>query len=95
MGGAGAPPTHKIKENLWILIVFGVGWGEPGGPPYPQNQRKHIDFHGFWNEVGGGGCPPPHHKINENLWIFIVFEMGWGGRVPPPPTKSKKTYGFL
>ena len=67
-------------------------------PTHPQNQRKHMDFHSFWNEVGGGRVPPPTYKIKENILIFIVFGVRWGGRVPPaippPPTKSKKTFRF-
>lgn len=55
-GGRVPPPTYKIKENILIFIVFGVRWGGPGAPPHPQNQRKHMDFHSFWNGVGGAGA---------------------------------------
>ena len=62
-------------------------------PTHPQNQRKRMDFHSFWNEVGGAGCPLPTYKIKENILIFIVFGVRWGGRVPPaipPPTHKIK-----
>ena len=59
-----------------------------GCPPnHPQNQRKHMDFHSFWNEVVGGRMPPPTYKIKENILIFIVFGVRWGGRVPLPTRK--------
>jgi hypothetical protein len=40
VGGPGAPPTHKIKENIWIFIVFGMRWGGGGRVPPPIHKIK-------------------------------------------------------
>jgi len=42
----------------------------------------------------GAICLPPQPQNQRKLWIFLVFGVGWGGRVPPPPTKFMKTCRF-
>ena len=96
MGGPGAPPppTHKIKENLRILIVFVVGLGGAGGPPQLQNQRKPLDFHSFWNGVRGR-VPPTHPQNQRKPMDFHSFWSGVGGRVPPSPPIAETYWGAL
>ena len=95
-GGGGCPPSHtyKIKENQWVFIVFGMGWGAGCSPPHPQNQRKPSDFHSFWSGVGGGGCPP-HPQNQRKPMDFHSFWNGVGGRVPPPTHKMEENLWIL
>ena len=92
VGGAGGPPTHKIKENLWIFIVFG-GWGAGcPPPPHPQNQRKPVDFNSFRSGVGGGGWPPPATKSKKSFGFSWFLKWGAG---PTHPQNPRNVWIFI
>ena len=79
IGGCAAVVSHARRSERSVALLLVSNMAIT----FSQMSRRRLQL------------PDRSHPENQRkLMDFHSFGKGVGGRVPPPPTKSKKTCGF-